>query len=188
MELSKEKVGDILTKASEQGLSLKVRDISYVLLRRYFADRSYAFRVCFGADADYGDSVIDAYENGEGYAFLKEELEMVRDRSAMVYSGGAGVLDDITFEENKAYMLKLKKETEEAMERGEVDKKDGLKILSDITTRLNDKFAVTAQQQDQLVVVNCKYDHICPVCQTEVARRPMTKDEAMREYNLIEKK
>lgn len=183
MELTKEKVGEILTKASEQGLSLKVRDISYVLLRRYFVDRSYAFRVCFGADADYGDSVIDAYEEGEGYAFLKEELEGVRDRSAMVYSSGA--LDDITFEENKAYMLKLKKETEEAMERGEVDKKDGLKILSDITTRLNDKFAVTAQQQDQLVVVNCKFNSLCE-CGKEIYIP--TKEQLMKEYNLIEKK
>ena len=45
MELTKEKVGEILTKASDEGLSLKVRDISYVLLTRYFADKSYAYRV-----------------------------------------------------------------------------------------------------------------------------------------------
>lgn len=180
MELSKEKVGEILTKASENGLSLKVRDISYVLLRRYFADRSYAFRVCFGADADYGDDVIDAYENGEGYAFLKEELEGVRDRSGVVYN------DDITFEENKAYMLKIKRDTEEAMEKGELDKKDGLKILADLSVKLNDKFSVQAEVKDQMVLVSTKYNNICSYCQHEIYIP--TKEQLMKEYNLIEKK
>lgn len=180
MELTKEKVGEILTKASENGLSLKVRDISYVLLRRYFADRSYAFRVCFGADADYGDSVIDAYEEGEGYAFLKEELEGVRDRSGVVYN------DDITFEENKAYMLKIKRDTEEAMAKGELDKKDGLKILADLSVKLNDKFSVQAEVKDQMVLVSTKYSGICEYCQHEIYIP--TKEQLMKEYNLIEKK
>lgn len=180
MELTKEKVGEILTKASEQGLSLKVRDISYVLLRRYFADRSYAFRVCFGADADYGDSVIDAYEEGEGYAFLKEELEGVRDRSGVVYN------DDITFEENKAYMLKIKRDTEDAMAQGELDKKDGLKILADLSVKLNDKFSVQAEVKDQMVLVSTKYNGICEYCQHEIYIP--TKEQLMKEYNLIEKK
>ena len=154
MELTKEKVGEILTKASDEGLSLKVRDISYVLLTRYFADKSYAYRVCFGADADYSDEAINAYEEGDGYAFLKEALATVRDRGGVVYD------EDITFEENKAYMLKLKKDTELAIESGEVDKKDGLKILSDISTRLNDKFAVQQTELQQQIFVSCKYNSI----------------------------
>ena len=96
MELTKEKVGEILTKASDEGLSLKVRDISYVLLTRYFADKSYAYRVCFGADADYSEEAINAYEEGDGYAFLKEALATVRDRGGVIYD------EDITFVENKA--------------------------------------------------------------------------------------
>lgn len=179
MELSKERVGEILTKASEQGLSLKVRDISYVLLCRYFADRSYAFRVCFGADSDYGESTIDAYENGEGYAFLKEELEGVRDMSGVVYN------DDITFEENKAYMLKIKRDTEKAMEAGELDKKDGLKILADLSVKLNDKFSVQAEVKEQMVIVNCKFNSLCD-CGKEIYIP--TKEQLMKEYNLIEKK
>lgn len=181
MELTKEKVGEILTAASEAGLSLKVRDISYVLLTRYFADKSYAYRVCFGADANYSDEAINAYEEGDGYAFLKEVLATVRDMGNVTYD------EDITFEENKAYMLKLKKDTEDAIAKGEVDKKDGLKILADLSVKLNDRFSVQAEVKDQIVIVEQKYNDVCEYCQHEVARRTMTKEEAMKEYNLVEK-
>lgn len=180
MELSKEKVGEILTVASDNGINLKVRDISYVLLRRYFEDRSYAWRVCFGADAEYDDKTIDAYEEGDGYQYLVDALSEVRDKGGVLYD------EDITFEENKAYMLKLKKDTEMAMEAGELEKKDGLKILSDLSVKLNDKFSVQNEVKDQMVVVNAKYTDVCEYCGRETAPRPMTKEEAMKTYNLKE--
>jgi hypothetical protein len=179
MELTIEKVGEILTNASSQGANLKVRDIAYVLLRRYFDDRSYAWRVCF-TDTDYDEKTIDAYEEGTGYQFLKEVLMEVRDRGGLLYD------EDITFEENKAYMLKLKRDTEIAMEAGELEKKDGLKILSDLSVKLNDKFSVQNEVKDQMVIVEHKYNDICPYCQHEVASKPMTKEEAMATYNLKE--
>lgn len=179
MELTIEKVGEILTNASSQGANLKVRDIAYVLLRRYFDDRSYAWRVCF-SDADYDEKTIDAYEEGVGYQFLREVLAEVRDRGGLLYD------EDITFEENKAYMLKLKRDTEMAMEAGDLEKKDGLKILSDLSVKLNDKFSVQAEVKDQMVIVEHKYNDICPYCQHEVASKPMTKEEAMATYNLKE--
>lgn len=179
MELTIEKVGEILTNASSQGANLKVRDIAYVLLRRYFDDRSYAWRVCF-TDADYDEKTIDAYEEGIGYQFLREVLAEVRDRGGLLYD------EDITFEENKAYMLKLKRDTEMAMEAGDLEKKDGLKILSDLSVKLNDKFSVQAEVKDQMVIVEHKYNDICPYCQHEVASKPMTKEEAMETYNLKE--
>jgi hypothetical protein len=179
MELTIEKVGEILTAASTHGANLKVRDIAYVLLRRYFDDRSYAWRVCF-TDADYDEKTIDAYEEGTGYQYLKEVLMEVRDRGGLLYD------EDITFEENKAYMLKLKRDTEIAMEAGELEKKDGLKILSDLSVKLNDKFSVQNEVKDQMVIVEHKYNDICPYCQHEVASKPMTKEEAMATYNLKE--
>lgn len=179
MELTIEKVGEILTNASSHGANLKVRDIAYVLLRRYFDDRSYAWRVCF-SDSDYDEKTIDAYEEGIGYQFLREVLAEVRDRGGLLYD------EDITFEENKAYMLKLKRDTEMAMEAGDLEKKDGLKILSDLSVKLNDKFSVQAEVKDQMVIVEHKYDDICPYCQHEVASKPMTKEEAMATYNLKE--
>ena len=178
MELTKEKVGEILTKASDEGLSLKVRDISYVLLTRYFADKSYAYRVCFGADADYSDEAINAYEEGDGYAFLKEALATVREMGNVTYD------EDITFEENKAYMLQLKRQTEDAIAANEIDKKDGLKILADLSVKLNDKFQVREERVEQVVHVFNKFNAICQ-CGREIYIP--TKEDMMEKYNLIEK-
>ena len=180
MELTVEKVGEILTEASEKGHNLKVKDISYILLCRYFDTKSYAYRVCFGADVDYSDEAIENYENSDGYKFLKGFLNEVRE-------GGFATryAEDITFEENKAYMLKLKKDTEEAMDRGELEAKDGLKILADISTRLNDKFNVQKNELQQQILVNCKYNTVCENCHTELYIP--TKEDLMREYGLVEK-
>jgi hypothetical protein len=81
----------------------------------------------------------------------------------------------------------LKKDTEDAIAKGEVDKKDGLKILADLSVKLNDRFSVQAEVKDQIVIVEQKYNDVCEYCQHEVARRTMTKEEAMKEYNLVEK-
>jgi hypothetical protein len=84
-------------------------------------------------------------------------------------------------------MLKLKKDTEDAMVSGDIEKKDGLKILADISVKLNDRFKVQEDVKDQIVQVQCKYDDICSYCNHEVARRPISKEEAMVMYNLVEK-
>ena len=91
---------------------------------------------------------------------------------------------DISFEENKEYMLKLKADTEKAMEDGEIDKKDGLKILTDISVKLNDKFSVNDTNNQRVVIVNKKFNAICD-CGREIY--VPTKEDLMEKYNLIEK-
>ena len=67
-------------------------------------------------------------------------------------------------------------------DRGMVASNDG-----NISVKLNDKFQVQGEAKEQIVQIMPKYDHVCPRCQIEIARRPMTKEEAMEEYDLIEK-
>ena len=95
--------------------------------------------------------------------------------------------EDITFEENKAYMLKLKKDTEDAIEKGEVEKKDGLKILADLSVKLNDRFQVNSEVKDQIVQLTQKFSSVRSYCGHKCAPAPMTKEQAMKEYNLVEK-
>jgi hypothetical protein len=97
---------------------------------------------------------------------------------------GKGKNSDITFEENKEYMLKLKKQTEEAMANGEIETKDGLKILADISVKLNDKFNIADTTKEQLVVVNVKYNSVCEGCGKELYIP--TVEDLKKKYNLIE--
>ena len=70
------------------------------------------------------------------------------------------------------------------MERHEIDIKDGLKILADLSVKLNDKFNVTSEEKDQMIVVNKKYNSICQ-CGRELYIP--TKEDLMDKYNLVEK-
>lgn len=174
--ISNEDLNKIIEKAQKDGYFIKVRDISYVILRNCFEDYSVAYISLYGGmDKDE----IEKYENSKEIAYLKKVV------SKYIHKRKGAKEGDITFEENKAYMLKLKADTEKAMADGTVDVKDGLKILTDISTRLNDKFQVKDETKEQLIYVNIKYNSICEKCGAELYIP--TKEDLMETYNLIEK-
>lgn len=174
--ISNEDLNKIIEKAQKDGYFIKVRDISYVILRNGFEDYSVAYISLYGsADKDE----IEKYENSKEIAYLKKAI------SKYIHKRKGAKEGDITFEENKAYMLKLKADTERAMANGEIETKDGLKILADISVKLNDKFAVSDMTKEQLIYVNIKYNSICEKCGAELYIP--TKEDLIKEYNLIEK-
>lgn len=181
--ISNEQIKRTIEDCARANHTVSVRDISYVLLCMHFDDSLVAYKCIFGNDYDYNQEYHATYDQTAMMAYLKTYVEftLLNDKKKKKKS------EDISFEENKEYMLNLKRQTEEAMATGEIDKKDGLKILTDISVKLNDKFNVSDSSQEQLVVVNTKYDAVCPSCGREISRRPITKDEAMEMYNLVEK-
>lgn len=174
--ISNEDLNKIIEKAQKDGYFIKVRDISYVILRNCFEDYSVAYISLYGGmDKDE----IEKYENSKEIAYLKKVV------SKYIHKRKGAKEGDITFEENKAYMLKLKADTERAMANGEIETKDGLKILADISVKLNDKFSVSDMTKEQLIFVNIKYNSICEKCGAELYIP--TKEDLMKTYNLIEK-
>lgn len=170
--ISNEQIIKIVDKMNEIGHSVRVLDISYILLCSIYEDRMVAYKSIFGsADED----MVQKYNSST----------LIRDLTRCLEEEGVTNKEDITFEENKRYMLKLKADTERAMANNEIEKKDGLKILSDISVKLNDKFGAKEELKDQLVVVECKYNAICS-CGKEIYIP--TKEDLMKEYNLVEKK
>lgn len=158
---------------NKKGHAIRVLDISYILLCDIYEDKLVAYKSIFG-NAD--ETIVNAYN----------ESKMLTELRACLYTEGVLYKDDITFEENKRYMLKLKADTERAMENNEMEKKDALKILADISVKLNDKFGTKEEIKDQMVVVNCKYNSVCESCGRELYIP--TKEDLMLQYNLIEKK
>ena len=183
--INNDQLNKIIADARTSGHDVKVRDVCFVFLSRYINDKSTVFRCLFDKEAKIPEAQITNYAKSDKVVFLEEYLKVFDVNRQVKSKKNTG--EDITFDENLAYMLKLKKDTEMALERKEIDKKDGLKILADITVKLNDKFNISEEHKDQIVVVNAKYDAICPVCQSEVSRRPISKEEAMELYDLVEK-
>lgn len=173
--ITNENLNKIIEKAQKDGHFVKVRDIAYVILRNSFEDYSIAYISLYGAE---DSSKIDKYENSEDITYLKKIVNKQLNKRKSSKEG------DITFEENKAYMLKLKADTEKAMENNEIETKDGLKILADISVKLNDKFSVSDMTKEQQIFVSCKYNSVCEKCGAELYIP--TKEDLMKEYNLIE--
>jgi uncharacterized protein YjgD (DUF1641 family) len=127
------------------------------------------------------DTEIELYDQSKSIAFLKTYL---KDEEASGNKSRKKKGSDISFDENKEEMIRLIKEAQEALERGEIEAKDALKIQADLRVKLNDKFSVKDETQEQLVVVNIKFNDVCS-CGREIY--VPTKEDLMEKYNLIEK-
>ena len=182
--ISNEQVKRAIEDCARANHTVSVRDISYVLLSMQFDDSLVAYKCIFGNDYDYNQDYHTTYDQTATMTYLKSYVEFTLLNDGKKKKKKS---EDISFEENKEYMLNLKKQTEEAMASGEIDKKDGLKILTDISVKLNDKFNVSNSSQEQYVHVFAKYDSVCSRCGAEISRRPISKEEAIEMYNLVEK-
>lgn len=168
----------IIQDCGEAGFEVKVRDVAFIILSEYFEDSTVAAKAVYGEDAT---------KDNEAIPFLKTYMEKKylgakKGNSAI----GNPAADDLSFEQNKAAMVKLIDSTEKAMLDGEIEKKDGLKIIADLRVKLNDKFKVVDESKDSLVVVESKYNDVCEYCGHEIA--VPTKEQLMKKYNLTEKK
>ena len=175
--INKERIEKIKAEFFGKGLDISTTDIGYAVLSNVMGDE-------LAYEAIFGGKVTEDYANSERITALKSKVaEYIG--SETVTSGGT--MADITFEENKAYMIELKRRTEQAMRDGDIETKDGLTILKDLSVKLNDKFNVADKTINQVVVVNQKYSSVCEYCHHEIAPYPISKEEAMRMYGLVEK-
>ena len=176
MKIGIEEIKKIVSDGKTMGYSLRTADIFYIFAVQIFNEK-ILYEQLFGGGSE---EEITSYNSSDKIKFLKK---YINSNYPSIYSGKneqpnrvrqkktSTEHEDITFEENKAYMLKLKKETEEAIINGEIEKKDGLKILADLSVKLNDKFAVSEKQDEQRIVVLSKYNDTCPYCRHEIRRK-----------------
>lgn len=179
--ISNDEIANIIDECKRAKHDITVRDIAYAVLCKFFDDTDLSYKCIFGNSVDYSKEYGEIYDKTDDMTFLKQLIDYTISKKEKRPKKSH---EDITFEENKAYMLKLKKDTEDAMANGEIDKKDGLKILSDLSVKLNDKFQVKDETVEQVVQVNTKFNSVC-TCGREIYIP--TKEDLMKKYNLIEK-
>ena len=183
MNISVEDIKKIIEDASKKGFKIGVRDIAFVVLLDAFENEDIAYKCLFGSESGFMQEYASVYARTGAVEYIKDYIDILSSNNGS--RGKKQDVDDITFDENKAYMIKLKKDTEEAMANGEIEKKDALKILADISVKLNDKFNVKDANEDrQVVIVQNKFNAICE-CGREIY--VPTKEELMKKYNLVEK-
>lgn len=175
--ISNESIKNIISDLKNQDIEVRVRDISYVSLKHVFEDKYTAYKAIFGQEDD--TFVIDDYDNSPMVSALSEYMQGNFFEKSDT---------DISFEENKAYLISLRDRTERLMSEKKIPYKEGMNILKDISIKLNDKFNVSEDVKESVVIVNHKYDDTCPYCHREIERRPISKEEAMEMYHLVERK
>ena len=183
MNISIEDIKKIIEDASKKGFKIGVRDIAFVVLLDAFENEDIAYKCLFGSESGFMQEYASVYARTGAVEYIKDYIDILSTSNGS--RSKKQDVDDITFDENKSYMIKLKKDTEEAMANGEIEKKDALKILADISVKLNDKFNVKDANEDrQVVIVQNKFNAICE-CGREIY--VPTKEELMKKYNLVEK-
>lgn len=165
------------------GYNITTRDISFVLLLQFYEDANVAYKCIFSKDNNFNADYCETYSQTNAISYLKIYAEQNFSKG----NKRGGQTEDLSFDENKAEMIRLIAETQRALENGDIETKDALKLQAELRVKLNSQFNVSEDQKDQMIMVNAKYDAICPSCGREVSRKPITKEEAMKMYNLIEK-
>lgn len=154
---------------------VRVRDIAYVLLSKMFADGKTAYQCLFGAEG------FDEYVSTD----IRERLERyMTDEGYIVNLSVDNETGEMTFDENKKELIAMIPKIEHDMEKGIIEKKDGYARIVDIRTKLNDKFKVEAAKKDRTIIVERKFDFICPHTSRECYQ--LDKEDAMKKWNLIE--
>ena len=140
-----------------------------------------AYKCVFGSE-NYDSDMHDSYDACDTVQYLKEYIPYCIER-ANKRNDSHETQIDYSFDDNKAYMLKLKQETEKATEDGKIGKKDGLTRVKDIAGKWNDKCNVADTFNNNVIIVNKKYNSVCSRCGAELYIP--TKRDLMEKYNLI---
>lgn len=188
--ISNDQLNNIIKDCETAGYTIKVKDISYVMLCRCYDDVAVAYKVIFGGDKSNGE-ILD-FHKSQAITFLREYVEKnfapksesVSEEIKPKKRKSKG--RDITFDENKDAMIKMLEDTIKKEEDGLIDAKESLNIQTKLRIALNDKFQVKEEVKEQMVIVNVKYNDICEGCGREIYTP--TKEDLMEKYNLIENK
>lgn len=151
-------IKEIINICAANDFDVKAKDVAFVCLMMIIDDKETCWKSIFTTDK----SNAAEYVKSDFYAFLKHKIE--EKVNAKEYVDG-----DISFEENKQQIIELINETKNAQIRGEIDIKDALKIQADLRCKLNDKFNVSDTSDNQLIIVENKFNAVCPYCKHEVS-------------------
>lgn len=195
------KLEKIIEEAGKRSYDVRVRDVGYAVLVAGLGDENLAHKLIFGDDgneATYRElphiKYLVNYLKAED--LKKNESKEAEDITKLITKskGKKQVNNDgsMTFEENREgietqlrEIVELKKEAMDG-EKGADLKTLALlqKTEADLRVKLNDKFGAAEKTAEQYIIVQKKFDFVCPHTRRECYQ--MTKEDAMKKWNLIE--
>lgn len=199
-----DKIQRITEDARKRGYEVRIRDIAYASLVATLGDENIAYTVVFGTPQTEHD--VADYTSMDSIKYLvewfEEELapkEVAKERPEDIVKSFKKKNDSddsgsMSFEENRAG---IEKQIEEILElKNQLFDADGnctdvktmaalQKTEADLRSKLNDKFGASEKSKEQYVIVQKKFDFVCPYTRHECYQ--MDKEDAKKKWNLIEK-
>lgn len=190
--MNKSDVAKIISDCKASGYEVRVRDISYCLLKSRYDDIELAYNSLFEQVTDI--KFINNYDRSKPIKFLEKYIkanyaEKTKTSNAPIDDSQIEkMLEDISFEENKAAVVRRINDVVQWMADGEIDKDKGAKLELEYRKVLKEKFGGEKKEDDQRIIVYKNYNDIC-VCGREIYR-PTKEDimeDLMKEYDLVPK-
>lgn len=205
--MAKKYIDKVIDDAKKHGYDVRIRDVGYAILCSKLDDANMAYMLIFGDDGN-----LETFSKLDRIKYLvryfqseklqaKEKDEAAEIANLIAKSKGKKTNTDndgsMTFEENREgieqqlrEIVELKKQATDAKGDNGVPMVD-LKTLAllqkteaDLRVKLNDKFGAAEKTAEQYIIVQKKFDFICPHTHRECYQ--MTKDDAMKKWHLIE--
>lgn len=192
----------IVKEAAERGHDVTIRNVAYALMRVYFNDPTIAYTVINGT-APKQDSDVDAYDSMNSIQYLihwftkdlapekeKNEYDAAIEK-ALRKQQEKNSSDEplISSEENFAGAVEQLKRVQELRERCDPNDiktlRDLEKMELEVRVKLVDKWDMQKEEINEKIAVLKIFDFYCPWTRRECYQ--MTKEDAMKIWNLIEK-
>lgn len=200
--MAKKYIDKIIDDAKKHGYDVRIRDVGYAILCSKLDDANMAYMLIFGDDGNF-----DTFSKLDRIKYLvryfqseqlqaKEKAEAAEIASLIAKSKGKkkdNADGSMTFEENREgieqqlrEIVELKKDAMNPTEGEGADLKT-LALLqkteADLRVKLNDKFGAAEKTAEQYIIVQPKFNRICPYTRHECYE--MTEEYAMEHFHLI---
>lgn len=196
------KLDKIIEEAKRRSYDVRVRDVGYAVLVAVLDDEDLAHKLIFGDDGNertyrelphikYLINYLRAEDLKKNESKEAEDIaKLIANNKGKKTDGSDGA---ITFEENREGLENQLVEIRALIEELKADPNGYdpktmallIKTEADIRVKLNDKFGASEKISEQYVIVQKKFDFICPHTRRECYQ--MTKEDAMNKWNLVEK-
>ena len=169
MVLTQQQVKDLVLGLRAKGLDVGLRDVSFAVLSSVYCDDALAFRALFG---DAPEVPADEYLASAKVAAVKEAIRPPEQEEGQE-PGPAISFDDLK-EGLIADMRALEdlRDSKDEEGRPALEPKEMAQVvgrIADIRVKLTEELTTTERVIEQRVVVEQKFDAVCPFCGREIA-------------------
>lgn len=171
--MNKLDVKKIIEDCNASGYEVRVKDIAYCLLKSQINEIDIVYNCIFEKCTDM--NAISGYDKSKRIKFLQKYIKANYSKNSESVpqneTQDAELLENISFEENKAALVRRLNEIVQWEKNGDLNKERAAKLEIEIRKIINDKFGVTDKTDEQKIIVLSKYNDICPYCRHEIRRK-----------------